>query len=93
MRLILNYYHKFTYKLQHSIFVLNESEFKEFQKQYGDPVNIRREYPENKPNPERITGEGWVLKNGYAKEDIFLRKNTYKQYIYGNINQSKRRAK
>ena len=92
MRRILNYYHRFTYKLQHSIFVLSESEFRDFQKIYGDPVKIRRDYPDTFPNPERITGEGWILKNGYAKEEIYLRKSTYKQYIYGDTNQDKRRV-
>lgn len=80
MKLVLNYHKPFTCKLQHSVYLLNKKETKDFEKKYGIARNILREYLDCIPTPFRISGNGWVIKNdGYAKESVYIEKSTYKE--------------
>ncbi len=80
MKLALNYYKPITCELQHSIYLLTEKEYHEFQKTLGEPDTIVRKYPQCTPEPFAITGTGWAInEDGYSKEAVYIRKKTYKR--------------
>ena len=84
MKEILNYHEPLTGKLLRSYFSVNEKEFSELKKVYGQPYNLMADFPDVKPSPFRITGEGWafILPNGYVKNQMILRKATLKVENY-----------
>ena len=80
MKLVLNCHKPFTCEFQHDIYILNKKETAEFTAKYGSPQRIIRDYRQCKPNPDRITGMGWVIKNGgYSKESVYITKSTFRR--------------
>lgn len=65
-------------QLQHSVYTVNEKEYKRFLKIYGPTTMIKREYKEVKPQPFIISGFGWVVNgNGYEKQTVYIRELTF----------------
>lgn len=80
MKEIFNYHEPLTGKLLISYYSVTEKEFAQLVEVYGQPHKLMEDFPEVKPSPIRISGEGWffILPNGYVKNQMILRKKTLK---------------
>lgn len=78
MKLVLNNHKPLIGQLQHSVYTVNEKEYKRLLKIYGPTSWIQRDYSNVQPNPFSISGYGWIVTgNGYEKETVYIRELTY----------------